>query len=77
VHESVFLLETVSSYVSVNEFYSFDLHWQLIDFGTDRNHPHLGKGFAYIDFVNADEAETAMKHMDGGQIDGQVRSWLN
>jgi len=32
----------------------------------------LGRGFAYIDFVSADEAEVAMKHMDGGQIDGQV-----
>ena len=43
----------------------------MVDFGVDRNHPHLGKGFAYIEFTNADEAETAMKHMDGGQIDGQ------
>lgn len=44
----------------------------MVDFGQDRNHPHLGRGFAYIEFSNADEAETAMKHMDGGQIDGQV-----
>ena len=27
--------------------------------------------FAYVDFENADEADKAMKHMDGGQIDGQ------
>ena len=29
-------------------------------------------GFAYIDYTNADDAQNAMKHMDGGQIDGQV-----
>lgn len=27
---------------------------------------HLHRGFAYIEFASADEAETAMKHMDGG-----------
>jgi len=43
----------------------------MVDFGSDRNHPHLGRGFAYVEFSNPDEAETAMKHMDGGQIDGQ------
>ena len=29
-------------------------------------------GFAYIEYSNADDAQNAMKHMDGGQIDGQV-----
>jgi len=51
----------------------------MIDFSQDRIHPHLSRGFAYIEFSSPDEAETAMKHMDGGQIDGQVRfsfRWL-
>ena len=38
----------------------------------DYNNPHLTNGFAYIEFTTPDEAENAMKHMDGGQIDGQV-----
>ena len=29
---------------------------------------HLHRGFAYIDYSTADEAETAMKHMDGGMF---------
>lgn len=28
---------------------------------------HLHRGFAYIEFSTADEAENAMKHMDGGK----------
>lgn len=34
----------------------------------DRLHPHNGRGYAYVEFTNADEAENAMKHMDGGKI---------
>ena len=30
-------------------------------------------GFAYIEYSTPDEAQNAMKHMDGGQIDGQVK----
>ncbi|KAK6625629.1 hypothetical protein RUM43_005928 [Polyplax serrata] len=41
-----------------------------VDFQMDRFHQH-NRGFVYIDFETADEAENAMKHMDGGQIDGQ------
>lgn len=37
----------------------------------DRFHPKLGRGFAYIEYTNPEDAENAMKHMDGGQIDGQ------
>lgn len=42
-----------------------------VEFQYDRLHPHLGRGFAYVEFSTPDEAENAMKHMDGGQIDGQ------
>lgn len=37
----------------------------------DRVHPHLTRGFAYIEFENAEDAEKAIKFMDGGQVDGQ------
>lgn len=42
-----------------------------VDFPKDHMHPHISRGYAYVEFSNADEAENAMKHMDGGQIDGQ------
>lgn len=37
----------------------------------DRNHPGLIRGFAYIEYANLEDAEKALKYMDGGQIDGQ------
>lgn len=43
----------------------------MVDFAMDKLHPNQGRGFAYVEFETADEAENAMKHMDGGQIDGQ------
>lgn len=43
----------------------------MIDMPVDRCHPHLNKGYAYVEFEAADEADKALKHMDGGQIDGQ------
>ena len=36
-----------------------------------RIHPTLNRGYGYIDYEKPEEAENAMKHMDGGQIDGQ------
>lgn len=42
-----------------------------VEFPKDHVHPYLGRGYAYVEFSNADEAENAMKHMDGGQVDGQ------
>ena len=33
----------------------------------ERMHPHLSKGYAYVEFENPDEAEKALKHMDGGK----------
>lgn len=44
---------------------------KMVDFSMDKLHPNQGRGFAYVEFETADEAENAMKHMDGGQIDGQ------
>ncbi|KAM9041136.1 uncharacterized protein AAG666_006696 [Megaptera novaeangliae] len=44
---------------------------KMIDMPVERMHPHLSKGYAYVEFENPDEAKKALKHMDGGQIDGQ------
>ncbi|KAF3830162.1 hypothetical protein GH733_001587 [Mirounga leonina] len=44
---------------------------KMIDMPVERMHPHLAKGYAYVEFENPDEAEKALEHMDGGQIDGQ------
>jgi len=37
----------------------------------DRNHPEFSRGYAYVEYENPEDAEKAIKHMDGGQIDGQ------
>lgn len=39
---------------------------KMIDMPVDRLNPHLSKGYAYVEFENPDEAEKALKHMDGG-----------
>lgn len=44
---------------------------KYVEFPTDRMHVPFGRGFAYIEYTNPEDAENAMKHMDGGQIDGQ------
>ncbi|XP_013206749.1 RNA-binding protein with serine-rich domain 1-like [Microtus ochrogaster] len=43
---------------------------KMIDMPVERIYPYLSKGYAYVEFENPDEAEKALKHMDGGQIDG-------
>lgn len=40
---------------------------KLVDFPIDKIHNN-NKGFAYVEFETADEAENAMKHMDGGKL---------
>lgn len=55
----------------IHEIFSNYGSVKFIEFPIDRFHPKLGRGFAYIEYVNAEDAENAMKHMDGGQIDGQ------
>lgn len=35
----------------------------------DRLHPHLSRGSAYVEFETPEEAQKALKYMDGG--------WLN
>lgn len=41
---------------------------KMVDFAMDKLHPNQGRGFAYVEFETADEAENAMKHMDGGTM---------
>uniref|UniRef100_A0A915MHS2 RRM domain-containing protein n=2 Tax=Meloidogyne TaxID=189290 RepID=A0A915MHS2_MELJA len=36
----------------------------------DRVHIHIPRGYGYIEYEKAEDAEKAIKHMDGGQIDG-------
>lgn len=38
----------------------------MIDMPMDRLHPHLPKGYAYVEFETPEEAAKALKHMDGG-----------
>lgn len=42
-----------------------------VDLPMDRHHPHLIRGSAVIDFEKAEDADKAVRYMDGGQIDGQ------
>jgi RNA recognition motif-containing protein len=42
---------------------------KFCDFGTDRLNNN--KGYCFIEFNSSEDAENAMKNMDGGQIDGQ------
>ncbi|KAI6175969.1 RNA-binding protein with serine-rich domain 1, protein [Aphelenchoides bicaudatus] len=42
----------------------------LVDLLTDHVHPYLSRGQAYIEFENNEQAEKAVEHMHGAQIDG-------
>lgn len=42
-----------------------------MDVPLDRHHPHLGRGSAFIEFEKSEDADKAIRYMDGGQIDGQ------
>lgn len=42
-----------------------------VDLPIDRHHPQLTKGSAFIVYENSEDADKALRYMDGGQIDGQ------
>ena len=44
---------------------------KMIDVLVERMHLHLSKGYANVESENPDEAEKALKHVDGGHMDGQ------
>uniref|UniRef100_A0A8C7SWW5 RRM domain-containing protein n=1 Tax=Oncorhynchus mykiss TaxID=8022 RepID=A0A8C7SWW5_ONCMY len=50
----------------IQEIFSSYGKIKMIDMPVDRLRSHLSKGYAYVEFENADEAEKALKHMDGG-----------
>ncbi len=35
----------------------------------DRQNPHLSRGYAYVEFETPEEAQKALKYMDGGTPD--------
>lgn len=39
---------------------------KYIELPTDRVHVHVTRGFAYVEYENASDAEKALEHMDGG-----------
>lgn len=41
----------------------------MVEMPMDRLHPHLSRGSAYVEFETPEEAQKALKYMDGG--------WLN
>ena len=52
----------------IMEIFSTYGNIKMVDFAIDKLHPNHGRGFAYVEFETADEAENAMKHMDGGKL---------
>lgn len=40
---------------------------KLVEMPLDRIHPNLSKGYAYVEFETPEEAQKALKHMDGGR----------
>ena len=39
-----------------------------IEMLSDRMHSHFSRGFAYIEYGTPEEAEKAIRHMDGGNV---------
>lgn len=37
----------------------------------ERHHPHVSRGSCHVEYETHEQAEKAVKYMDGGQIDGQ------
>lgn len=49
---------------------------KMIDMPVDRLNPHLSKGYAYVEFESPDDAEKALKHMDGGRYQMLQGGWV-
>lgn len=65
VHVQVFSF--VSSKEHIQEIFSTYGKIKMIDMPVNRVHPHLSKGYAYVEYETPEEAEKALKHMDGGK----------
>lgn len=57
----------------IHEIFSTYGKIKMIDMPVNRAHPHLSKGYAYVEFESPEEAEKALKHMDGGTGQGGRR----
>lgn len=51
----------------IQEIFSVYGKIKMIDMPMNRVYPHLSKCYAYIEFETPEEAEKALKHMDGGK----------
>ncbi|KAJ8786554.1 hypothetical protein J1605_006043 [Eschrichtius robustus] len=66
LQQLLWLSESFSAQDHIMEIFSTYGKIKMIDMPVERMHPHLSKGYAYVEFENPDEAEKALKHMDGG-----------
>lgn len=48
---------------------------RYIDLPSDRVHPHVSRGFAYVEFENGSDAEKALENMDGGNFSCYISSF--
>ena len=51
----------------ISEIFSVYGTIKNVELLADRVHPEFSRGFAYVEYENADDAEKAIKHMDGGK----------
>lgn len=59
----------LSSFVQdhIQEIFSTYGKIKMVEMPMDRLNPHLSRGFAYVDFETPEEAQKALKYMDGGR----------
>lgn len=50
----------------IQEIFSTYGKIKMIDMPVNRIYPHLSKCYAYVEYETPEEAEKALKHMDGG-----------
>ena len=55
----------------IREIFSTFGRVREIDLPRERMRAHPSQGHAYVEFKNPEEAAKALRHMDGGQIDGR------
>lgn len=48
----------------------------MIDMPPDRLHPNLSKGYAYVEYESPEDAQKALKHMDGGKKATELHNLL-
>lgn len=53
----------------IQEIFSTYGKIKLVEMPMDRLHPHLSRCSAYVEFETPEEAQKALKYMDGGKND--------